>query len=50
MDGVNYLSGYVYPGQSISQANGSRGPYGIEVCMGRFRYQQGCHYKVTASQ
>jgi len=48
--GVNYLSGYLHAGESISQANGSIGRYDIEICMGRFRYPVGCHYTLSVSQ
>jgi hypothetical protein len=48
--GVHYLSANLHAGESMSQPNGNLGPYDIEVCMGRVRYPDGCHYTISASQ
>ncbi len=49
MGGVGYVSGYMHPGDSMSQRNGSTGSYEIQVCLGRIRYAE-CQYKVAVSQ
>ncbi len=49
LHGTGYVSGYMHAGESLSQANGSKGPYDVAVCLGRFRYAE-CQYRLVASQ